>query len=53
MQQLDPVIATLGRIPLSAQAHAAQAIYNRLASGADMLFPTAIPVLGKALLQRA
>lgn len=29
MGQLDPVIATLGRIPLPAQAHAAQAIYNR------------------------
>jgi len=29
MQKLDPVIATLGRIPLPAQAHAAQALYNR------------------------
>lgn len=49
MQQLDPVIATLGRIPLPAQAHAAQAIYNRLASGARYAFSNGDPGSGKSI----
>ncbi len=38
MTSLDPVIASLGRIPLPVQAHAAQAIYNRFGSGAHYAF---------------